>query len=68
MRLGQGRGTDAPVDASLYRGVALDLLCEKLVLDGMCPHVCEPGDGADGYCPLSVGMLERWIGDLDLDG
>lgn len=69
MRLEQD-GADRPIagNPSRYRDVALDLTCEKMVLDGMCPRSCDPGDGSDGYCAESVRLLEAWADGLDVDG
>lgn len=40
-----------------YRNMALDLVCEKMVLEGLCSGCCEMTDAS--YCNEACEMVDR---------
>lgn len=42
-------------DVSFYRDKALDLVCEKLVLDDICPGTC---DSPYSFCSMAYEIVD----------
>ncbi len=56
-----------------YRG-AYDIISETNLLPAICGRVCPQEDQCEGVCvvgdalkPVSIGRLERWVGDLAIE-